>query len=270
VVPDSTSSDTRVRVKMVYVVLEAQYQSALSQAVKRINSTNPTVCFEIVGYLLEELRDAKNFEAFKADVASANVFIGSLIFIEELADKIIEAVGPARETLDACLIFPSMPAVMKLNKLGTFSMSQLGQSKSIISDFIKSAREKNDNFEEGLLKLVRTLPKVLKFLPSDKAKDARNFVNSLQYWLGGNQENLENLLINIAQEYVPAMKGIDQKSVVSVADPVLPPDVGIWHPVAPIMYEDLKEYLNWYDTRKDMKFEKDAPVIGVVLQVRYP
>ena len=33
---------------------------------------------------------------------------------------------------------------------------------------------------------VRTLPKVLKFLPSDKAQDARNYVNSLQYWLGGN------------------------------------------------------------------------------------
>ena len=46
---------------------------------------------------------------------------------------------------------------------------------------------------------MRTLPKILKFLPSDKAKDARNFVNSLQYWLGGNQENLENLLINVAQ-----------------------------------------------------------------------
>jgi magnesium chelatase subunit H len=59
--------------------------------------------------------------------------------------------------------------------------------------------QNNDNFEEGLLKLVRTLPKVLKFLPSDKAKDARNFVNSLQYWLGGNQENLENLLMNVVQ-----------------------------------------------------------------------
>lgn len=34
--------------------------------------------------------------------------------------------GPARDTLDACLIFPSMPAVMKLNKLGSFSMSQVG------------------------------------------------------------------------------------------------------------------------------------------------
>ncbi len=36
--------------------------------------------------------------------------------------------------------------------------------------------------------------------------------------------------------------------------------------MAPGMYEDLKEYLNWYDTRKDMKFEENAPVIGLVLQ----
>lgn len=32
------------------------------------------------------------------------------------------------------------------------------------------------------------------------------------------------------------------------------------------MYEDLKEYLNWYDTRMDTKFAADAPVIGLVLQ----
>ena len=58
-------------------------------------------------------------------LGAANIFIGSLIFIEELADKIVQAVAPARDTLDACLVFPSMPAVMKLNKLGTFSMSQV-------------------------------------------------------------------------------------------------------------------------------------------------
>jgi len=262
VVPENVNG--RTKVKVVYVVLEAQYQSALTKAVQNINQKNSKVCFEIVGYLLEELRDSKNFELFKADVATANVFIGSLIFIEELAEKIVEAVAPLREKLDACLIFPSMPAVMKLNKLGTFSMSQLGSSKSIIGDFIKSARKNNDNFEEGLLKLVRTLPKVLKFLPSDKAQDARNFVQSLQYWLGGNTENLENLLISTAVAYVPALKGVDVGA--TVEDPVLFPEVGIWHPTAPMMYEDLKEYLNWYDTRKDMKFAPDAPVIGLVLQ----
>lgn len=43
---------------------------------------------EVVGYLLEELRDNKNYEAFKNDMQTANIFIGSLIFIEELADKV--------------------------------------------------------------------------------------------------------------------------------------------------------------------------------------
>jgi hypothetical protein len=56
--------------------------------VQAINAKNKTVCFEIVGYLLEELRDPDNFASFKEDLASANVFIGSLIFIEELAEKV--------------------------------------------------------------------------------------------------------------------------------------------------------------------------------------
>lgn len=56
------------------------------------------------------------------------------------------------------------------------------------------------------MKLVRTLPKVLKFLPSDKAQDARNFVQGLQYWLGGNSENLQNFLLTLVQAYVPALK----------------------------------------------------------------
>ena len=46
------------------------------------------VCVEVVGYLLEELRDASNLAAFQQDVQNANIFIGSLIFIEELAEKV--------------------------------------------------------------------------------------------------------------------------------------------------------------------------------------
>jgi hypothetical protein len=56
--------------------------------------TASQVCFEVVGYLLEELRDASNFAAFKEDVADANIFIGSLIFIEELAEKVNTRNGP--------------------------------------------------------------------------------------------------------------------------------------------------------------------------------
>ena len=88
------NANGRLTIKVVYVVLEAQYQSALDEAVRNLNAKNEEVCVEIVGYLLEELRDKKNYETFKADVADANVFIGSLIFIEELAEKIVDVVQP--------------------------------------------------------------------------------------------------------------------------------------------------------------------------------
>ena len=70
----------RVLVKVVYVVLEPQYQSALSAAVHSINEKNPRMAVEVSGYLIEELRSEENYEAFKKDIAEANIFIGSLIF----------------------------------------------------------------------------------------------------------------------------------------------------------------------------------------------
>ena len=99
-------------VKVVYVVLEAQYQASLSEAVEKLNNrdavTSGGVGVEIVGYLLEELRDAKNYEEFKKDVETANVFIGSLIFIEELADKVIDAVQPQRAVSYTHLTLPTI------------------------------------------------------------------------------------------------------------------------------------------------------------------
>ena len=80
------------------------------------------MCVECSGYILEELRDPANYEQFKKDVEEANIFIGSLIFVQELADKVVEAVEPHRERMDAVCVFPSMPAVMKLNKIGSFTM----------------------------------------------------------------------------------------------------------------------------------------------------
>jgi len=172
--------------KVVYVVLESQYQSSMTAAVKRINAGNDNMAVECVGYLLEELRNDDAYEQFKKDVEEANMFIGSLIFVQELAEKVIDVVKPARDKLDAVLVFPSMPEVMRLNKVGSFTMKNLGQSKSVVADFMKKKKQEDgSSFEEGMLKLLRTLPKVLKFLPSDKAADARTFMMSFQYWLGG-------------------------------------------------------------------------------------
>jgi len=262
----------RPTMKIVYVVLESQYQSSMTGAVKRINAGQDNMAVECVGYLLEELRNDETFEQFQKDVADANVFVGSLIFVQELAEKVVEVVKPARENLDAVLVFPSMPEVMRLNKVGSFTMKNLGQSKSVVADFMKKKKQDDgSSFEEGMLKLLRTLPKVLKFLPSDKAADARTFMMSFQYWLGGSPENLESMLMMLGQDYVGSIQEyVKDKKKVEAVEPVLLPDKAIWHPVAPsIVFENNQKYFEWYNNEfcPDAGIDaKTAPTIGLVLQ----
>merc|ERR1719183_1373966 len=266
VVPENVGN--RTVFKVVYVVLESQYQSSLTVACKRINASQQNVAVECSGYILEELRDPKNYEKFKQEVAEANIFIGSLIFVQELADKVVEAVEPNREKLDAVCVFPSMPAVMKLNKIGSFTMASMGQSKNVISQFMKQNKPKGTSFQDGMLKLVRTLPKVLKYLPSDKAQDARSFMMSLQYWLGGSPENIEALLLNLAKNYVGPIKEAGLLTSEEFEDPEVIPDMGIWHPAPGRVFESVGEYREWLEKEHAPSIGLDvktAPVVGVVL-----
>ena len=254
--------------KAVYVVLEPQYQNALTQAAIALNSENGPIGIELNGYLIEELRDKDNYNSFKTDISQADVFIASLIFIEDLAQKVVEAVEPYKDNLKASVVFPSMPEVMRLNKLGTFSMAQLGQSKSIIGDFMKKRKESGGaSFQDSMLKLLNTLPSILKYLPVDKAQDARSFMLSFQYWLGGTSDNLRNFLLMLGNKYVFPEIESDTNTKLEIAEPEVFPDLGIWHPLAPNMFEDIKEYLNWTLSRTDLSEKtKNGPTIGLVLQ----
>ena len=53
-----------------------------------------------------------------------------------------------------------------------------------------------------------------------------------------------------------------QPARIEVAEPVVFPDQGIWHPMAPAIW-NLKEYLNWYENRSEVG---GGPLIGLVLQ----
>ena len=95
--------------KAVYVVLEPQYQNALTQAATALNASGGDLGIELSGYLIEELRDGDNYADFCADVAQADVFVASLIFIEDLAQKVVDAVAPHRDRLKAAVVSPPCP-----------------------------------------------------------------------------------------------------------------------------------------------------------------
>ena len=97
-------------------------------------------------------------------------------------------------------------------------------------------------------------------------QDARSFMMSFQYWLGGSPENLENMLLMMANTYV--YEGQKQITTV-ISEPALLPDIGIWHPLAPQVFEDSTEYNQWYDKEHAPMLginPKTAPTVGVILQ----
>ncbi len=259
------SLNGRTLLKLVYVVLEPQYQSAVAAGAEMINQANPVLAVEVNGYLIEELRDPERYAEFERDVAEADIFFASMIFIEDLANKIADAVGPHLPNLKASVIFPCMPQVMRLSKVGSFSMANMGQSKSALASFMRKRKQNNKggSFQEGMLKMVQTLPKILKYLPMEKAQDARNFMLSYQYWLGGSADNMANLLLMLAHHYFPNQRKL------AFNPPIEYPDLGVWHPLAPKMFEDVREYLTWYNNRRDTSEElKDplSPTVGLILQ----
>lgn len=75
----------------------------------------------------------------------------------------------------------------------------------------------------------------------------RFFLRLFQYWLGGSPENVESLLLTLAKSYVPEVREMDSVVEQDIAEPVLLPDKGIWHPVADKVFENADEYLAWYN-----------------------
>ena len=64
IVPAENNNHQSV-MKAVYVVLEPQYQSALTQAAISLNAQDGPIGIELCGYLIEELRDENNYADFQ-------------------------------------------------------------------------------------------------------------------------------------------------------------------------------------------------------------
>jgi magnesium chelatase subunit H len=78
------------------------------------------------------------------------------------------------------------------------------------------------------MKLLRRLPKILKFIPG-KAQDLRAWFLTMQYWLGGSDDNVEQMVRFLVGTYAhdAAFKGA------KAAAPIDYPEVGLYHPICP-------------------------------------
>lgn len=161
----------------------------------------------------------------KAAVADANIIVANLLFIEEHITAILPDLQRVRDTLDAFVGVIADPQIVKLTKMGDLDMSKPASGAMAFLKKMRGPKEPSASSGQKQMALLRRLPKILRWIPG-KAQDMRAWFLSMQYWLGGSDDNLEAMIRFLVSRY-----SADRKwQAVKAAAPIDYPDVGLYHP----------------------------------------
>ncbi|MGQ0567298.1 MAG: magnesium chelatase subunit H [Gemmobacter sp.] len=164
----------------------------------------------------------------KAAVEGADLVIANLLFIEEHLTAILPSLKLARERADAFVGMIADPAIVKLTRMGDLD---LGKPATGAMAFLKKLRPKSSesgSSGQKQMALLRRLPKILRWIPG-KAQDLRAWFLSMQYWLGGSDDNIEQMVRFLLSRYARRHGWVGAASKA----PVDYPDVGVYHPRMP-------------------------------------
>ncbi len=164
----------------------------------------------------------------KAAVDSAHLVVANLLFIEEHITAILPELTRARDRADAFVGVIADPAIVKLTRMGDLDMSKPASGAMALLKKLRGTKSPSASSGEKQMSLLRRLPKILRFIPG-KAQDLRAWFLSMQYWLGGSDDNIEAMVRFLVSRYAPNRKW----QAVKAAAPVEYPEVGLYHPDLP-------------------------------------
>ena len=81
------------------------------------------------------------------------------------------------------------------------------------------------------MKMLRQLPRMLRFIPGT-AQDVRAYFLTLQYWLGGSEANIANMVRLLVERYADGPAQGSRRRRQEQGSRSHYPDVGVYHPRA--------------------------------------
>jgi magnesium chelatase subunit H len=179
--------------------------------------------------------DSLALERCRADIARGDIVIATMLFMEEHFLPVLPALKARRDHCDAMVCAMSASEVMKLTRMGKFSMDgQVGGPMALLKRLRgKSGGEGGDNRPNSSngakqMKMLRRLPKILRFIPGT-AQDVRAYFLTLQYWLAGSQDNVVSMVRCLVDRYADGpRRGL--RGTVKAKAPTDYPEVGVYHP----------------------------------------
>ncbi|KAL0032609.1 hypothetical protein WJX77_010520 [Trebouxia sp. C0004] len=138
----------------------------------------------------------------EAALDSADVFFGSLLFDYDQVEWLKSRV----EKIPLRLVFESALELMSATQIGTFQMGSPGGKSKGPPPAVKKllglfGSQREEDRMVGYLSFLKLGPKLLKFLPGQKAKDLRNWLTIYSYWNQGGRSNVVAMFAHLVDQY---------------------------------------------------------------------
>ena len=229
-----TSGDVArdIPVRVVLVTLDRHLASAAQRAAETLKRDLPGLefCFHAA---TDWANDPQSLKRCKADIAGGDIVIACMLFVEEHIQAVLPDLQARRDHCDAMVGCISAGEIVKLTRLGRFSMD--GNNQGGMLALLKRLRGgKAKGQAKGMsagaqqVAMLRRLPKILRFIPGT-AQDVRAYFLTLQYWLAGSEHNVVHLVRFLVDRYAAGPRS-SLRGALPAKPPFDYPDLGLYHP----------------------------------------
>ncbi|GLH81731.1 magnesium chelatase subunit H [Bradyrhizobium sp. SSBR45G] len=184
----------------------------------------------------------------KADIARGDIILVTMMFLDEHARAVMPALVARRNDCDAMICCMSASEVVKLTRIGKFDMSiEAGGAIGWLKK-LRGNRSGKAPGGKGEMKMLRQLPKLLRFIPGT-AQDMRAYFLTLQYWLAGSEQNITNMVQLLVDRYADGPRR-SLRGLVKPGAPIEYADIGVYHPRMKARISDVVDALPRVDNAR--------------------
>ncbi|MEL6541125.1 MAG: magnesium chelatase subunit H [Pseudomonadota bacterium] len=165
----------------------------------------------------------------EAAIADADIIIATMLFVDDHVRRIMPALKARQEQCDAMVCLMSAGEIVKLTRMGQYRMDAPAKGPLALLKKLRGSNKKGASSSgAGQMKMLRRLPKILKFIPGT-AQDVRAYFLTLQYWLAGSDENVVAMVRALIDRYAAGERA-GRKGLVKADPPREYPETGVYHP----------------------------------------
>ena len=236
--PKPITAADGVTLRFVIVTMDSHLSSATARAAQRLRRDFPGLILTI--HAADEWgSEPEALQRCCNDIARGDIVVATMLFMEDHFRPVLEALKGRREHCDAMMCAMSASEVVRLTRLGRFSMDGTQSGPMALLKRLRGGGKKNAKTVTAgaeQMKMLRRIPQMLRFIPGT-AQDVRAYFLSLQYWLAGSEENIGNLVRYLIGRFASGPRAGLQSSA-KVPPPVIYPEVGVYHPRMPSRYSE--------------------------------